>query len=136
MSKPLLLSATAMALLLVAGCASTDENPTASRTTTSAPAKSVITELPEIAVPAKDGLNVAVVVSIESASPLNLEARSFLYDTDAVTDIVSNYASDVSSLTVSANRTKLAELIEKALRVEDGFEDVQVRITSVMIQNV
>ena len=125
-----------MALLLVAGCASTDENPTASRTTTSAPAKGVVAELPEIAVPAKDGLDVAVVVSIESASPLNLEARSFLYDTDVVKDIVSKYASDLPSLTVSANRSDLAELIEKALRVEEGFEGVQVRIVSVMIQNV
>lgn len=125
-----------MALLLVAGCASTDENPTASRTTTSAPAKSITVELPEITVPAKDGLDVAVVVSIESESPLNLEARSFLYDTNAVKDIVEAYASDLSSLTISANRSDLAELIEKALRVEEGFEGVQVRITSVMIQNV
>ena len=125
-----------MALLLVTGCASTDENPTASRTTTSAPAKSITVELPEITVPAKDGLDVAVVVSIESESPLNLEARSFLYDTNAVKDIVETYASDLSSLTISANRSDLAELIEKALRVEEGFEGVQVRITSVMIQNV
>ena len=125
-----------MALLLVAGCASTDENPTASRTTTSAPAKGVTVELPEITVPAKDGLDVAVVVSIESESPLNLQARSFLYDTNAVKDIVETYSSDLSSLTISANRSDLAELIEKALRVEEGFEGVQVRIASVMIQNV
>lgn len=125
-----------MALLLATGCASTDENPTASRTTTSAPAKNVIVELPEIAVPAKDDLDVAVVVSIESASPLNLQARSFLYDTNAVKDIVQTYALSVSSLAVSANRSDLAELIEKALRVEEGFEGVQVRIVSVMIQNV
>lgn len=125
-----------MALLLVTACASTDENPTASRTTTSAPAKSVTVELPEITVPAKDGLDVAVVVSIESESPLNLEARSFLYDTNAVKDIVETYASDLPSLTISANRADLAELIERALRVEEGFEGVQVRVTSVMIQNV
>lgn len=136
MYKPLFFGAAALALFVFPGCASTDKNPTASRTTTSAPAKNVIVELPEIAVPAKDGLDVAVVVSIESASPLNLQARSFLYDTDVVKDIVQTYALSVSSLTVSANRSDLAELIEKALRVEEGFEGVQVRIVSVMIQNV
>ena len=136
MSKPLFFGAAALALFVFPGCASTEEYPTASRTTTSAPAKGVVVDLPEIAVPAKDGLDVAVVVSIESASPLNLEARSFLYDTDVVKDIVSKYASDLPSLTVSAKRSDLAELIEKALRVEEGFEGVQVRIVSVMIQNV
>ena len=67
---------------------------------------------------------------------MNLEARSFLYDTNAVKGIVETYASDLPSLTISANRSDLAELIAKALRVEEGFEGVQVRITSVMIQNV
>jgi hypothetical protein len=136
MSKPLLLSATAMALLLVAGCAGTDENPTASRTTTSAPAKSVITELPEIAVPSKDGLDVSIVVAIESAAPLSAQAQSLLYETDRVEEIVKQYAASIASLMISDMRSELAELIEEELSNEDGFEDVQVRITSVMIQNV
>jgi hypothetical protein len=67
---------------------------------------------------------------------LSAQAQSLLYETDRVEEIVKQYAASVASLMISDMRSELAELIEEELSNEDGFEDVQVRITSVMIQNV
>lgn len=136
MSKQRFVSAAALVLLLTAGCTTTSDSQTASRTTTTPVSTTVVTELPEISVLASDGLDVVIVVAVSTESPLSSKARAFLYDTDAVKDIVETYVSDLSALAVSANRADLAGLIEKELRVEDGFEGCEVRIASVMIQNV
>lgn len=136
MPKKQLVYATSLALLLVAGCATSGDVVTTSRTTIAPVSTTIVTELPEISVLASDGLDVVIVIAVSTASPLNLQARSFLFETGAVKDIVETYATDLSSLAVSANRADLGELVEKALRVEDGFEGCEVRIVSVMIQNV